>query len=450
MALKLLIALALAATLLMMVPLMLPAHASMDATFYQAPPPATMRAPTDDIVTTDTATSPSLWVIMDLVVPARAGGQQQLRIKELSVQQPVLCRFLASLGPSAVEQSLELCASDDDIDSTQEPNTTVDPRRLQGSSSAVPNTTNCNSNASLDVTCAAAGMVPVENAAATPSSDQGGCCTCPAGTTAAYDDEHLGFRFRSEDITTSADDGSLQWDAAAPTGLVFTRRKPTDPFDTGGVNEGNFSEPSRVVPLGVAAGLHFESGPDAAYDQAMFSNLKIAIGAEHTFFAAVTPAAVSTGFFSTILGFRAGDGQGGFGFLAGTSFNGIPNAGPGQENEGAAGILFTDECVRAKTEKWGELFFCAEESTRSAITTVNGCYIPPLLSPLLPPPLLLPPLLLPPLLLLVPPLLSPLSLPLLLLLPPPPPPPLFSHTCLSTFAAVGFHLASTDLRSTEG
>jgi hypothetical protein len=172
-----------------------------------------------------------------------------------------------------------------------------------------------------------------------------GNCTpaCAPGTTAAYDDESLGFRFSSEGISTSSEDGSLRWDAAVPTGLAFTMTRPPDPaaMTAANANDGfNFSEPSRVVPPGVPAGLHFESGPDHAFDQTMHSNRKVAIGAEHTMFAVVTPGSSwPFGLFTAVLGFRGGDGRGCFGFLMGTY--GCPGSGPGEANENATGCLIT-------------------------------------------------------------------------------------------------------------
>jgi hypothetical protein len=185
-------------------------------------------------------------------------------------------------------------------------------------------------------------MVPVENATSTPGSGESQCCTCPAGTTARYGDEALGFRFRSEGITTSAKDGSLRWDAAAPSGLAFTMTRPPDPAASAtqqGLYSGvsNFSEPSRVVPTGVAAGLHFESGPAATYDQVMYSNRKLAVGAHNTFFAVVTPTTVLP-FMSSILAFRPGGGKGCVAWLLG-DYGTCPQAGPGQANENATGCV---------------------------------------------------------------------------------------------------------------
>ena len=310
-------------------------------------------------VTTDTAAAGPSWVSMDLVVHTRFGDQQRFRIQELAVQQPVLCRFLASLGPRAVEQSRALCAVADPDAGKSAPPVAQDQtgraningtRRIQVSPAANCSGTNCsgatncsgNSNASLDVACDAAGMVPVENTTSTPGSGESACCACPAGTTARYGDEALGFRFRSEGITTSAEDGSLRWDAAAPSGLAFTMTRPPDPAASvvqQGMYSGvaNFSEPSRVVPTGAAAGLHFESGPAATYDQVMYSNRKLAVGAHNTFFAVVTPSTVLP-FMSNILSFRPGGGKGNVAWAL-TNFGTCPQAKPGQANENATGCV---------------------------------------------------------------------------------------------------------------
>ena len=320
-------------------------------------------------VTTDTV-GPS-WVSMDLVVHTRFGDQQRFRIQELAVQQPVLCRFLASLGPRAVEQSRALCAVADPDAGKSAPPVAQDQtgranfigtRRIQVSPAANCSGTNCsgatncsgNSNASLDVTCGAAGMVPVENTTSTRGSGESECCACPAGTTARYGDEALGFRFRSEGITISAEDGSLQWDAAVPSGLAFTMTRPPDPAASTaqqGTYSGvaNFSAPSRVVPAGVAAGLHFESGPAATYDQVMYANRKLAVGAQNTFFAVVTPSTVLQ-FMSTILGFRSGGGKGCVAWCL-TDYGTCLQAGPGQVNENATG------CVSSYHNHWSVCYF---------------------------------------------------------------------------------------------
>jgi hypothetical protein len=290
---------------------------------------------------------------MDLVVHTRSGDQQRLRIQELAVQQPVLCRFLASLGPRAVEQSRALCegksAPPVAQDQTERANI-IGTRRTQVSPAANCSSTNCsgatncsgNSNASLDVACDAAGMVPVENTTFTPGSGESACCACPDGTTARYGDEALGFRFRSEKITTSAEDGSLRWDATVPSGLAFTMTRPPDPAASAaqqGLYSGvaNFSAPSRVVPTGVAAGLHFESGPAATYDQVMYSNRKLAVGAQNTFFAVVTPS-TELPLFSTILAFRPGGGKGCVVWCLG-NYGTCLQVGPGQANENATGCV---------------------------------------------------------------------------------------------------------------
>ena len=308
-------------------------------------------------VTTDTA-GPS-WGSMDLVVHTRSGDQQRFRIQELAVEQPVLCRFLASLGPRAVEQSRALCAVAEHDEGKSAPPVAQDQtdrakhfgtRRIQASPAANCSGTNCsgatncsgNANASLDVACDAAGMVPVENTTSTSGSGESECCMCPVGTTASYGDEALGFRFRSEGITTSAEDGSLRWDAVAPSGLAFTMARPPDPAASA-VQQGlysavaNFSEPSRVVPTGVAAGLHFESGPAATYDQVMYANRKLAVGAQNTFVAVVTPSTAMS-LYSTILSFRPGGGKGNVAWFF-TNAGLCLQAGPGQANENATGCV---------------------------------------------------------------------------------------------------------------
>lgn len=309
-----------------------------------------------------------LGVRIDLMVQTLE--QKQFRIRGLHVDQPVLCEFLASIGTSAVEQiSQELCTVGTVTETSFDTNSTqvkedqlgassdlpsqeqssgggdaasigigpahLDMRRLQGSLA------NCsgNSNAGLDVLCAAAGMVPVANTASTLGSNQSGCCTCPDGTSAAYGDEALAFRFRSEGITTSAEDGSLRWDAAVPSGLAFTMSRPPDPGATQSWYTGlNFSEPSRVVPPGVAAGVHFEP---SATDQIMYSNRRLAVGAESTFFAVVTPAADLL-FMAPVISFRPGDGLGCLTWTLGNTGSCL-EAGPGEANENATGCMQMDD-----------------------------------------------------------------------------------------------------------
>jgi hypothetical protein len=296
------------------------------------------------------------WRSLDLVLHASAGGQEPLHIRQIAVQQPLLCSVLASIGLTAAEQSRALCGSEVSLESepdsggctdpAPEPaDTHIGPRRLQlGQSSTAAPTCSGNSNASLDVACTAPGIVLVENATSTPGSDESSCCTCSDGTTVAYDDEALAFRFRSEDITASADEDSLRWDAAVPSGLAFTMTRPPDPIATQSYYAGlNFSEPSRVVPPGVPAGLHFESGPEATYDQAMYSNRKLAVGAENTFFAAVTPAA-KLAMHGMVAGFRAGDGLGCLSWHLANAGQCL-EAGPGEVNENATGCVSSSEPI---------------------------------------------------------------------------------------------------------
>jgi hypothetical protein len=73
------------------------------------------------------------------------------------------------------------------------------------------------------VSCAG-GTVLVANASTTAGGDAATCCACPAGTTMAYADEFLGFRFQADGITRDSN-GSLVWSAAAPGGLAFVMNR---------------------------------------------------------------------------------------------------------------------------------------------------------------------------------------------------------------------------------
>ena len=52
--------------------------------------------------------------------------------------------------------------------------------------------------------------------------------TCPSGTTAAYNDEALAFRFHPDRITTETNDGSVRWNAETPSGMAFTMTRPME------------------------------------------------------------------------------------------------------------------------------------------------------------------------------------------------------------------------------
>ena len=117
------------------------------------------------------------------------------------------------------------------------------------------------------------GSVAVDNGEAVFGSDQDTCCMCSPGTTAAYGDENLAFRFRPDSITT-ADDGSLLWPAVEPPELAFTMTRYDDPPQFHDATEaatyytiGNASEPSRDLPSGFLPGLMWEYGEHASYDQ---------------------------------------------------------------------------------------------------------------------------------------------------------------------------------------
>ena len=109
--------------------------------------------------------------------------------------------------------------------------------------------------------------------------------TCAPGSSASYADQDLGFRFRSENITS--DNDGVRWNAVVPLGLAFTMRRPVDVFadenSAGMYSTGNATEPSITPPLGVHSGMHFESGAGATYEQIMFSNQKVAVGVANTF-----------------------------------------------------------------------------------------------------------------------------------------------------------------------
>ena len=94
--------------------------------------------------------------------------------------------------------------------------------------SAFADNTTSSASIGLRALCGAVGMLSALNVT-TATAQAVGCCKCPAGNTAAYRDEHLGFRFRSENITHSSSDGSLRWNALAPDSLAFTMHRPTDP-----------------------------------------------------------------------------------------------------------------------------------------------------------------------------------------------------------------------------
>ena len=105
----------------------------------------------------------------------------------------------------------------------------------------------------------------IENAASTLGSDRASCCVCSPGTTAAYADEALALRFRSDGITRAVD-GSLVWNADVPeSGLAFTMTRFEEPHSHYDQDEqatyylGNYTEPRTELPTGSLSGLHFKS-----------------------------------------------------------------------------------------------------------------------------------------------------------------------------------------------
>lgn len=168
---------------------------------------------------------------------------------------------------------------------------------------------------------------------------------CPAGTVAAYNDETLGFRFRTDGIAIGSD-GKLVWNAEVPTGLAFIAERPDDPVadDVPGATNPysgrNITLPTIIVPPYVPPGVQFESGQEAPGNQMMVSNLKLAIGSQHTLFSVVTPSAAAE-IADTLLGFRPFKARGGHGWLMATVE--CLNTGPGETNEHASGCMGSND-----------------------------------------------------------------------------------------------------------
>ena len=139
---------------------------------------------------------------------------------------------------------------------------------------------------------------------------------CEPGTTQAYNDEALGFRFQSEGIGRDGN-GSVVWNATAPADLAFTMAPPSE-FQYVGTGDwigGDIPrvEPSlEVDPEGVPVGISFRSIYETA--RVLVSTRKVAIGAGFTFFAVVTPTAEPV-VHGSILAFRPGGVPGSFGWM---------------------------------------------------------------------------------------------------------------------------------------
>lgn len=175
---------------------------------------------------------------------------------------------------------------------------------------AAQNTT-CTGNAQSahDVICPP-GQTLVLNAALVFAATQAECCACPAGTTSAYNDESLAFRFRADGLSY-VEDGTVVWNAEEPAGLAFTQVKPVG---THGESWAHFPVNHTRVPLSLSidtrpdlvAGVHFNNPDD---QHIMFANRRLVFGGQNTFFAVVTPME-GLGTQSAILGFRPGENVG--------------------------------------------------------------------------------------------------------------------------------------------
>lgn len=168
----------------------------------------------------------------------------------------------------------------------------------QGGSRLLQHARTCGGNepASDDVRCEERGANLIPDAESVPGSTFVDCCVCAPGTSKVYDAEHLAFQFRAEGIT-SANDGSILWNATTPSGFALTMSRPVDPVaDAAGTRvhslQENFSAPKHFVGSpAIPAGIHYDvAGSDEPepWDQRMFSSHKVALGGSHTFFAVVT------------------------------------------------------------------------------------------------------------------------------------------------------------------
>lgn len=173
----------------------------------------------------------------------------------------------------------------------------ADARILQGGSSACTSTNS---------TCAL-GLVATNATGALYA--RGTCCECPDGTTTAYADQSLLWRFSQSGISMT---NTMPVWAADGGQFAFTTYRPDDPGADTLVYQEPHKPPDVTVPPGHPPGIHFDESPAAAvadntkgYNEALYGNRSMIIGAENTFFAVVT-ADASTMPFSTILSFRPG------------------------------------------------------------------------------------------------------------------------------------------------
>jgi hypothetical protein len=158
-----------------------------------------------------------------------------------------------------------------------------------------------------NATCDSGQVLTSDHTDATNASK---CCTCPPGTVTNYADESLAFRFRADGITH--DNGSLVWNAVAPSGLAFTiLRADCDvayaylPWNVSGQCDDSVRQGPTIAttPEGLPSGLLFSYFPARGLAENMFSTQSVALGAKHTFFAAVTLAAGEMLMIETLVGF---------------------------------------------------------------------------------------------------------------------------------------------------
>eukprot|EP01048_Picozoa_sp_COSAG05_P002282 COSAG05_NODE_90_length_20140_cov_25.117060_1_plen_1190_part_00 len=204
--------------------------------------------------------------------------------------------------------------------------------------------TTCNGgNANPDNTSCDGGAVLIAAANTTANGTASECCACPAGTTVAYADEALAFRFRAAEGITRDSDGALVWAAATPPGLAFvmnrtivdgsteeiTMADSTNFYPNGGMieEEPTVTNASDGSPSGLAFEYNYDS-PTTGPAQMMYANRTIAVGAKHTLFAVVTPSAnMIPSAYEALLGFRP------WGFETGCFFWGFSNPSPSDASE---------------------------------------------------------------------------------------------------------------------
>eukprot|EP01047_Picozoa_sp_COSAG01_P016494 COSAG01_NODE_846_length_13141_cov_4.222205_5_plen_2539_part_01 len=122
----------------------------------------------------------------------------------------------------------------------------------------------------------------------------------------------LAIQFRSDKQGMISGTGAaLEWTATIPSGMSFSANTPKDhrllPYGAAAV--------SPVLSSGVRPGLRFST---TSTNAALYANKKVALGAQHTFFAVLTPSpglALKSG---TVVGFRPGNTRGAFAWILGS------------------------------------------------------------------------------------------------------------------------------------